>query len=420
MKQPKLHPFGLKIPHRPVSQQLANGCIAYLMPIPDTQLLRIDFMFGGGQWVQNQTLQARFAYKSLRDGTRSYSAEQIEQQLDYYGATLEASANLAYGYLTLRCLRKYLPQLLPIIRSLLSEPLYDAQHLNIALAQARMMWQINHQKVETLGKELLYEHLFGDQHPMGWNIHIGDYDSINSDVLLNYHRHYFHAANCSLLITGGFRSEDVDSVSSCLPVNRNASPVIYEEKPVLAEVGSEFVENTPFETVQCAVRVGCLLPVSKHPDMPLIRLAATILGGYFGSRLMTNIREEKGYTYDIHNTIYNVPFGNAMVIKTETTNELTPAVLSEIRRELQRLEQEPVQKNELQNVLNYMTGNQSRHYELNFDFPQTYMTLLSLGRTLDDIIEENRIQQDVTPLQLQDIAARFFSPERFVYALAGN
>ncbi len=455
------HPFSLKIPHRPVCQNLPNGCTAYLFPIADTQLVRIDFMFGGGQWLQSQTLQARFAFKSLRDGTRSFSAEQIEQQLDYYGATLEATANLAYGVVTLRCLHKFLPQLLTVMRSLLTEPLYDAQHLDIALAQARMAWQINHQKVETLGKELLYEHLFGSQHPMGRNIHFDDYDKINSEVLQDYHRRYFHAANCRLLLTGAFRPENVEAVAACLPVQADAVPVVFTAKPVPSsphlssslsssfhlssslsssshpssslsssshssscisplsgEVPSPlFTLHPDFETVQAAVRMGCLLPEASHPDMPLVRLVATILGGYFGSRLMTNIREEKGYTYDIHNTIYNIPFGNALVIKTETTNESAQAVLQEIHHELQLLIDQPIEETELQNVLNYMTGNQSRHYELNFEFPQVFMTLLSLNRTLDDIVEDSRKQHAATPRLLQDMAARYFAPHRFISAV---
>ena len=412
-----LRPFSLKIPHRPVCQSLSNGCTAYLFPIADTQLVRIDFMFVGGQWLQTQTLQARFAFKSLRDGTRSFSAEQIEQQLDDYGATLEASANLAYGVVTLRCLRKFLPQLLTVMRSLLTEPLYDAPHLDIALAQARMTWQINHQKVETLGKELLYEHLFGVQHPMGRNIRFSDYDLINSAVLQDYHHRYFHAANCRLLLTGGFQPEDVEAIASCLPVRTDADPVVFSPKPVSSLSTFSFTLHPDFETVQAAVRMGCLLPEATHPDMPLVRLVATILGGYFGSRLMTNIREEKGYTYDIHNTIYNIPFGNSLVIKTETTNESAQAVLQEIRHELQLLIDQPVEKAELQNVLNYMTGNQSRHYELNFELPQAFMTLLSLNRSLDDIVEDSKKQHAATPQMLQDIAARYFAPDHFISAI---
>ena len=165
--------------------------------------------------------------------------------------------------------------------------------------------------------------------------------------------------------------------------------------------------------VQAAVRLGCLLPSPGHPDMPLLRLAVTLLGGYFGSRLMSNIREQRGYTYGIHATIFNVPHDNALVIACETATQYADAVVNEVRSELQRLCDEPVGEDELQMVKNYMEGQFCRRTECSFNYPQLLMNLLSTGRNMDDLRQEHQRIQNATPSEIIEVCRRYFQPDRF-------
>ena len=119
MEKPQIQSLELVMPFRPQKVELTAQTEAYLLPIDDTELVRIDFMFPGGQWVQTLPLQARFAIKSLVDGANGLTAEQINEQLDYLGATVSASANLSYSFFTLNCLRKQLDKLLPLVCNIL-------------------------------------------------------------------------------------------------------------------------------------------------------------------------------------------------------------------------------------------------------------------------------------------------------------
>lgn len=407
------------IPRRPQSVRLSNGIEALLLHMEDTELVRIDYMFRGGQWLQTQPLQARFALKGMQEGTDEFSAQLINSRLDNYGAMLSLVANLSYSHLTLTCLRRHLADILPIVSSMLNHPLYDDGQMQTPLSQGRTQWQVRHQQVETLGKELVYECLYGRQHPLGRAVQIEDYDHINSGVLRAYHQRAIGAATCTMLLSGCFTDADIAQVERTLE-GKASSAVTLLPSPIESASTAHVVKKTPdFPTVQSAVRSGILLPESTHPDMPLVRLAATILGGYFGSRLMTNIRERAGYTYDIHGTIYNVPFGNAYVISTETPLAVAEKVVDEIRNELNRLIREPVGQQELQNVKNYITGNALRRYEWNFNLPPLCMNLLSSGRTLDDIVRENTLQSQATPEDLMRVCAQYFSPDRFINCIVG-
>ena len=144
---PKTQQLLLNISREPEKIRLKNNIEVQLLHLDDTQLVRIDFMFRGGQWLEKRPQQARFAFSQLKEGTKTYSADTIAERLDFLGASITSSTNLSYSYLTLQCLRKYLKEVLQVVSSMLNEPLYDATKLRIALDQARATFIINQQKV---------------------------------------------------------------------------------------------------------------------------------------------------------------------------------------------------------------------------------------------------------------------------------
>ena len=389
--------------------QFPQGVNVITIPIPDTPLVRVDFLFLGAQWVQNHPLQARFAFSQLREGTRRYEGDTYAETLDYYGATVTTACNLSYASVTLHCLQKFLEPVYDIVLSGITEPLYEQKKLDLALSQGRTTWQIQHQKVDTLCKEELYRRLFGPQHPMGHFPTLADYDTLTPDLLHAYHQAHIRSNYQAVLVTGNV--EDFKDLEAVKEVNAtNSFPV----KQVLSTEEQHVRLESGLPRVQAAVRLGCLMPTFDHPDMPLLRLAITLLGGYFGSRLMSNIREQRGYTYGINAILYYVPYNNALVIACETATQYAEAVVGEVRRELQRLCDEPVGEDELQMVKNYMEGQDCRRNERSFNYPQVLMNLIPTGRTPDKVAAEQRLQQQATPDDVQRIARWYLRPERFI------
>ncbi len=388
-----------------------------LTPIPDTPLLRVDFLYLGSQWLQEHPLQARYAFTQLKEGTASYPAAELAERLDFYGATVTTACNLSYASVTLHCLRKHFESVFPYVRSMLVEPLYSQQQLDIALSQGRTAWQIQHQKVDGLCKEELYRRLFFVFHPMGCFPALADYDTLVPDLLHRYHHQHIQSSSLSVLVTGNYDDALLDILRSGQEVTvDDSTPIssIYEQKPVQTSTERHISIDSHLPRVQAAVYLGCLLPPPSHPDMPLLRLASTLLGGYFGSRLMSNIRERRGLTYGINSTIFNIPYNNALVIACETSTQHAEEVVSEVKRELQRLCDDLVGDDELQMVKNYMEGKSCRRNERSFNYPQVLMNLIATGRTPDDLVANRRRQQAATPADIQRIARQYLSPERFV------
>lgn len=390
----------------------------YQIVIPDAELVRIDFVFMGGQWTQSHTLQSQFTFKGLLFGSDEYSAKQISELLDYYGATVSLQSTVSYGKLTLRCLRKFLPQILPIIHSLFATPKYEQQNLDIEVSHAHSAWAIKRQKVETLGKNLLYASLFGEEHPLGKAIRQEDFKLVCRDSLLQYKRQMIDAANCSIIITGDVSGHQIREIAACVPSCSGFSPVELAPIPVNPVSATETIrQHSGISTVQAAVRVGLLLPDVDKEEMPLLRLATIMLGGYFGSRLMTNIREDHGYTYDIHGTIRHYPHGYVYMIETETANVSIDNVLQEIRNELKSLVSNPASVEELGNLQRYMFGAECRRLEWNYELANVCVALIATNQSFSELVPGIKLQMAAKPRDLQAVAAKYLNPDRFTYCV---
>lgn len=125
--------------------------------------------------------------------------------------------------------------------------------------------------------------------------------------------------------------------------------------------------------------MGCTTITRQNPDYLKLRVLMTLFGGYFGSRLMSNIREEKGYTYGISAGIMFYPDSGLLGISTETDNEYVEPLIQEVYNEIDKLHREPVPMEELTMVRNYMLGEMCRSYESPFSLADAWILLLLRG-----------------------------------------
>jgi predicted Zn-dependent peptidase len=172
--------------------------------------------------------------------------------------------------------------------------------------------------------------------------------------------------------------------------------------------------------VQSSIRIGREFLSRTHADYIPMTVLSTVLGGYFGSRLMSVIREEKGYTYDIHSVIYQMPLNSSFVITTETGNKYVENVIEDIYVEMDKLSSELIPNEELQQVKNYMLGNMCRNYEFGFGFSNRIMQLICSGIKLDDIITGAEIISDLTSNKLRDISRKYLSPNYMIECVVTN
>lgn len=418
------HPISVDIPFRPQEEELPNGGHLTLLPIETESLLRLDLCFRGGKSVQTMPLQAKLAISQLPVSSSHYSPERVAEVLDYYGATLTATCNHSCACLTLICLPRFLSALLPMLFSLLDEPAYDAGRLEIARDTLLTEWRIDQQKVSKMSNETLFRALFPPAHPLAQMVEEEHFAQVSPALLRSYQQHYLAAANAAIFLTGKMDAEIVSLVRQTLCETvwggREPAAVAFPSMPTPPKERDFYPTPMPCSTVQTAIRAAFILPPLTHADMPVLRLTNAILGGYFGSRLMSNIREDKGFTYHIGSQIMQCPGGSLLTIGTEVKSAVVWQAIDEIEHEIEQLAEELVSDEELAIVKNYIAGRACRQYEAHIDIAELLISLWRTGRTIADLLREHQQLQAATAEDVRRVAQAYLPLAHSVFALAGD
>ncbi|MEG1564137.1 MAG: pitrilysin family protein [Bacteroides sp.] len=406
----------------PVRTVLPNGIPLTIINAGEQEVVRIDLLFAGGRWQQHHQLQALFTNRMLREGTRKYSATSIAEKLDYYGAWLELSSSAEYAYITLYSLNKYIGETVEIIESIVKEPAFPEKELTTVVDSNIQQYLVNLQKVDFLAHRNLLSSLYGSGHPCGQLVEETDYRNLNVAMLREFYEEYYHSGNCSIFLSGKVTGEVLRRIESAFGT---ASFGNIEKKwaskdyPFLTVPEKRTFIQRP-DALQSAVKLGAITLTRHHPDYLKVRVMMTLFGGYFGSRLMSNIREDKGYTYGISAGILFYPGSGALMISTEADNEYVDPLIKQVYYEIDRLHHDPVPEGELTTVRNYMLGEMCRNYESPFSLSDAWMFIRTSG--LDDAYFTRSLQalKEVTSQELRELAQRYLCKETLKEVVAGK
>lgn len=405
----------------PVRTTLPNGIPLTVINAGEQDVVRMDILFAGGRWQQSQKLQALFANRMLREGTAKYAAVTIAEKLDYYGSWLELSSASEYAYITVYSLNKYLAKTLEVVESMIKEPLFPEKELRTILDTNIQQYLVNISKVDFLANRSLLKSLYGKQHPCGKIVMEEDYHAITPDVLRDFYERHYHSGNCSIFLSGKVTEDTIRRVTDTFgaPFGQHQLQMPKVSFP-FAAVSEKRIFTEREDAMQSAVKMGCTTITREHPDYPKLRVLMTLFGGYFGSRLMSNIREEKGYTYGISAGIMFYPDSGVLVVSTETDNKYVEPLIQEVYHEIDRLHHELVPDEELTMVRNYMLGEMCRSYESPFSLSDAWIFIATSGLTDDYFSRSLHAVNEVTPAEIQDLAQRYLCKETLKEVIAGK
>lgn len=405
----------------PVRTTLPNGIPLTVINTGEQDVVRMDILFAGGRWQQSQKLQALFANRMLREGTAKYAAATIAEKLDYYGSWLELSSASEYAYITVYSLNKYLAKTLEVVESMIKEPLFPEKELRTILDTNIQQYLVNISKVDFLANRSLLKSLYGKQHPCGKIVMEEDYHAITPDVLRDFYERHYHSGNCSIFLSGKVTEDTIRRVTDTFgaPFGQHQLQMPKVSFP-FAAVSEKRIFTEREDAMQSAVKMGCTTITREHPDYPKLRVLMTLFGGYFGSRLMSNIREEKGYTYGISAGIMFYPDSGVLVVSTETDNKYVEPLIQEVYHEIDRLHHELVPDEELTMVRNYMLGEMCRSYESPFSLSDAWIFIATSGLTDDYFSRSLHAVNEITPAEIQDLAQRYLCKETLKEVIAGK
>ena len=408
---------------RPQTSILPNGATLHWLSAGDHEVVRIDLVMEGGRWHQEQPLQALFANRLLREGTGRFSSAEIASRPDSYGAGRGLSRSMTHSCLTLYTLCKYLPQTLELIGSMLTEPTFPEAELQVVKETNRQQHLVNLSKVSFLAQRGLMRQLYGPQHPCGVWVEEEDYQRLHPELLRRFYRHYYHPSRLHVFLFGHVEADQLrrvtDVLGTCTFGSEKPHPLPSTSFQIAPVEERHFFAERP-EAMQSAVRMGLLTIDHHHPDFQKLRLLVTLFGGYFGSRLMSNIREEKGYTYGIGADLATHPGSSLLHIHTETANEYVPALIGAVYHDIERLQNELVGEEELSMVKNYKLGEMCREMESVLSLADAWIFVQNNGLPADYFRTMLEEVKSATAEELRDLACRYFCKEKLKEAVSGK
>lgn len=401
---------------------LSNGLELYSIDKCDKEVTRLDFMFQSGKWDQTAPLSAIFSNTLLKEGTQSYTSAEIAEKLDYYGAWIQPSVTQHNSYLTVYTLNKHFNQVIPIIEEMIKSPTFPEKEFGIHCNRQREQYMVEMNKVQVLALHASMEQLYGLDHPYGAHATLETFNHIKLDNIKDFYNRAYKSSNCTILITGKITSDILKEVENRFGAEAwGNNDLSFTAKNTLAHPAADhytFVEKE--DTQQCALRIAMPSINREHPDYNGFRVLNTIYGGYFGSRLMENIREEKGYTYGIGSSTSANKYGAHMVISTQTANIYRDAVIDEIFKEMDRLKIELVGQEELLTVKSYLMGEMARMFD--GPFAQADAQISLTANNLEDDYYQKQIQiiKNISAEEIRDLAIKYFVKENFYTTIAGS
>lgn len=399
---------------------LANGLPVHIINSGTQDVLRVEFLFKAGALKQPARLVAAATIQAIREGTETRTAYQIAEQLDFYGANMKIDASRDTPAIVLYTLGKHLDRTLPVIKDMLLNASYPENELQTYRENSKQKLIADDKKVATLSSKIIFEMVYGKDHPFGYRVLPEDYDSISREQLLGFHKENYSTLDCDVIISGKvtenviniFKKEFESIPAKISPVAIPApAPQPDSERKKVVEVEG---------VVQSAIKLVRPLFSKNHPDFIPLQVLNTVFGGYFGSRLMTNIREDKGYTYGIGSGLIALGTTGLWSIGSEVGVEVSKATLKEIYFEMKRLREELVPGDELNTVRNYMLGVFLKDADGPFDLAEKYIGLLKYGIDYSYYQRWINIVKTITPEELQALAQKYLVDEEFYELVVGK
>lgn len=393
---------------------LDNKVPVYAMNAGAQDVVMVEWVFDAGNWYDKQPMVAATTNFLIKNGTTSKTAYQINDFFEFHGAYLNRSCYNETASITLHCLSKHLETLLPVVREIIETSIFPEEELAIYIQNQKQRLSVNLQKCDFIANRLIDEYLFGINHPYGTYSNAEDYDALTTDAIKAFYKQYYLNGSCKIFVAGkmptGYESM-LNKAFGTLPLHAD-TPVVVEHPIVTAAQKKVEIINDE-NGVQGAIRMARPFPNRHHPDFQKAHVLNTLFGGFFGSRLMSNIREDKGYTYGIHSYFQNHVHASAWMISTEAGRDVCAATITEVLKEMELLRNELVDMEELNLVRNYMIGSLLGDLDGPFQLIGRWKNYVLNGLDENYFYMSIETIKSVTPLELQRLANTYLQPDDF-------
>ncbi|MFT3979123.1 MAG: pitrilysin family protein [Ferruginibacter sp.] len=393
---------------------LDNGIPVYSMDAGTQDVLQLEIVFYAGNWFEEQKGVAAACNFLLKNGTGKRNAFEINEAFDYYGAYCNRSCYSETAVISLHTLTKHIDHVLPVMTEMLNDSVFPEPELDIYKQNSRQRLSVNLQKAEFVANRLIDSYVYGNDHPYGKFSNVEDIDALQIDDIKAFYQKYYLHGQAVIFVSGKLPADinaKLNAAFGSLQVTAPSFKVPVIEARPAAEKKLR-VENDK-DAVQGAIRLASPFPNRHHPDFKKVMLLNSLFGGFFGSRLMANIREDKGYTYGIYSYIQNHIQQSSWLISTEAGKDVAEATVAEVYKEMKLLREKPVDEEELLLVRNYMMGSILGDLDGPFQVMSRWKNILLNNLDETYFYDSVKAIRETSAEELQALAQQYLQPENF-------
>jgi predicted Zn-dependent peptidase len=400
---------------RPEVKELSNELSVHIIQDDTNPVLKIDVLFPAGKVNDEKPGQSLICAKLMVEGTKSYPESELQELLDHYGAHLDVSVDYDYTTVTLLCLKEHIHPLLPVLKSAITEPLFDPEDFEKIKLQQLQKIRVNNQKNALIATKNLRKKLLNGT-PYSKILEEEYLNDISREDIENYFNQYF-TLKPEIVAAGDFDDDIFNFFEEHFGMLEFSSMDSDYESKLSPIIEDDLIKREG--SVQASIRMGAISIPRTHPDYYDLSITNEIFGGYFGSRLMKNIREDKGYTYGIYSVLINYKHLDYHIIGADVKIDHVEDTVAEVYREMENLKNSPVPEEEIETIKNYMLGNIASSLDTVFHQSENYKAKLAEGADYLDYFEAyvNSIR-NITADRIMEISKKYLSGKYCVVKVA--
>lgn len=402
-------------------ESLPNGIPLYILNQGETEVCRLGIFIRGGYSESNTPSVASLAASLMREGSVRYPAENLADLFERNGAWIDTAAHNHYTAIHVYSLNNRFNEVLPGVADMILNPEFSDDVFEIFRENKARSLETDMCKVAVIASRESDRIFYGKDHPMGRIEHPDNIRDINVDEIRNFHSERCNASDITLFLTGKIDEEAIKTVSA------GFGSITNDRKPfslsIMLPEGKWDKDVQTFSLSaanQAAVKMTIPAISRANYDYEMLRVAVCGLGGYFGSRLNTNIREEKGLTYGITSSIIGIDGFGAINISCQCDERYVDTVIREIRYELDRMKSGDYTDDEIARLKRFYMTSLSGILESPFSVMDFYESSFIADIPSDYFTQQLRALENLSPAILREIASKYFHHDEALTVVVGK
>lgn len=411
--QPIIHE--IKFPHinKFETQLLPNGATLHTMIGGTQPVVKIDIFIKAGSLDSEKPCVAQATSMLIQEGTQISTAAQIAEKIDYLGAYISQKISLEYTHVSILCLAKHVEEISLLVNEMLTQSTFSEKSVEEYKDRAMQEMNINMQKTSFLARRALRNKLFVEGNRHGRIAEIDNWKSIQRSDLIEYYTKYYSPQGAQIFISGLPSATDIKKVINILGESwtskqKNNNEYIPKFNQDKQQINIEYPNAQ-----QASLCMGYVTIEPSATDYCGLVILTTLLGGYFGSRLMSNLREEKGLTYGIGSHLQSNRKYTILGISSELNPNSIEMAIDEINAEMRRLQTEPIEEDELSTLTNYIKGDILRSFDNSITTADTLSQLMLAGYPQNYNRQLFDLCNTITAEDIIQLSNKYLIPDKF-------